>query len=616
MQPNIVILILAAAVMFAVIGGLAMLAHHFTLDGIKSRTVGDGQHGTARWATPQEISKSYAKVPFQPELWRRGEHLPERQGIVVGTQFRHGQYHALVDTDDVHVMMIGAAGVGKTAHFLYPNLEYAFASGMSVFTTDTKGDLYRSYAAIARDCYGYRISVLDLRDPVRSNGNNMLHLVNKYMDLYLADNSNVAAKARAERHAKVIAKTIINTSGGDSSAYGQNAYFYDAAEGLLQAVILLLAEFMPPVQSEDGNVQERRHIVSVFKLVQELMEPSRMKGKTKFQLIMEQLPPDHKAKWLAGAALNTGEQAMASVLSTVMSRLNAFLDTELEQILCFGADVDAEQFAAEKSAIFLVLPEEDNSKYFMASLFIQQLYRELLGVADEHGGKLPRRVVFYCDEVGTMPKIESFEMILSGGRSRRLSVVPIIQSYGQLQRNYGKEGAEIIEDNCQVTVFSAFAPQSDTAKILSEHLGSRTVLSGSVSRGKIDPGQSLQMTGRPLLYPDEIKVLPRGEFVVTKSFCHPMRTTLPLFLKLGIRFDAPFELPDRGFRTVAYASAQDLELCILHAAFDGAREPAEAPPGGTQPAPPAPKGPVVHNRFPSELADIFREGPVNTGDMP
>ena len=65
-----------------------------------------------------------------------------------------------MDSDDVHVMMIGASGVGKTAYFLYPNLEYACASGMSFLALDTKGDLARNYGAIARDIYGYRISAL------------------------------------------------------------------------------------------------------------------------------------------------------------------------------------------------------------------------------------------------------------------------------------------------------------------------------------------------------------------------------------------------------------------------------------------------------------------------
>ena len=88
---------------------------------------------------------------------------------------------------------------------------------------------------------------------------------------------------------------------------------------------------------------------------------------------------------------------MASVMSTVLSRLNAFLDSELEQVLCFDSAINAEKFGSEKSAIFLLLPEEDTTKNFMAGLMIQNLSRELFAVADENGGKLQNRVVAYAN---------------------------------------------------------------------------------------------------------------------------------------------------------------------------------------------------------------------------
>jgi len=559
MQDKIYILIAAGAIMFAVIGGLSLLAHYYTLNGIKSRTVGDGQHGTARFATKKEIERTYKRIPFRPKVWRKGQEQPKEQGIILGSLSKKNEVTALVDTDDVHTLMIGASGVGKTAFFLYPNLEYACATGMSFLCTDTKGDLFRNYGAVARDYYGYNISVIDLRNPTRSDGNNLLHLVNKYMDEYRKDERNLAAKAKAEKYAKIISKTIINSS-GDSANYGQNAFFYDAAEGLLTSVILLLAEFLPP---DDEHPEERRHIISVFKMVQELLEPSNVRGKSQFQLLMAKLPPDHKAKWFAGAALNSSDQAMASVMSTVLSRLNAFLDSEMEQILCFDTAIDAEKFCNTKSAIFIVLPEEDLTKYFMVSLMIQQLYREILSVADEHGGKLPNRVVFYCDELGTIPPIESLQLIFSASRSRRLLMVPIIQSFGQLQKNYGKEGSEIIVDNCQCTIFGGFAPNSQTAEVLSKALGSRTVMSGSISRGKNDPSQSLQMMERPLMMPDELKSLPKGQFIVMKTGTHPMQTRLRLFLDWGITFDNVYEVSEKAERRVAYADKDELERRIV-----------------------------------------------------
>lgn len=551
-------LLIIGAIMFSLLGGITLLSRLYSLNGIKSKTVGDGQHGTARWASKAEIRRMYKHIPFTPARWRTqakngeaptskdGKPLP--QGIVVGCKSKRHSTTAMVDTGDVHALMIGAAGIGKTAYWLYPCIEYACAAGMSFLSTDTKGDIVRNYGNIAKD-YGYNISVIDLRNPTRSNGNNLLHLVNKYMDLYMANPKELAYKARAEKYAKIIAKTII-LSGMEATSFGQNAYFYDAAEGLLTSTILLIAEFGEP---------EKRHIVSVFKVIQELLAPARG-NKRQFNLLMDMLPNDHKAKRFAGAALNSAEQSMSSVISTALSRLNAFLDSELEQLLCFDTEIDAEKFCAEKSAIFIVMPEENPNTYFVVSLIVQQMYREILAVADEQGGKLKNRCVFFCDEFGTLPKIESAEMMFSASRSRRLQIVPIIQSFAQLEKNYGREGADIIIDNTQLTIFGGFAPNSSSAEVLSKALGSKTVLSGSVSRSKNDPSQSLQMIERPLMTPDELKSMPKGQFIVMKTGAYPMKVKLKLFFEWGIEFDEnnPYTVEEKGNREVKYADKDEI----------------------------------------------------------
>ena len=540
----------------------------YGLNRIKSKTVGDGQHGTARWATKKEIATMWNIVPFEPEKWRKNKgkvntwtnpqtnkEEPIPQGIIVGQEMRGKKQYCWVDDGDVHTLMIGAAGVGKTAYWLYPCIEYAMASGMSFLSTDTKGDIMRNYGRIASENYGYHISVIDLRNPTRSHGNNLLHLVNKYMDLAKEHPDEIKYRAKSEKYAKIISKTII-MAGMEGSSFGQNAYFYDAAEGLLTATILLVAEFCEP---------EKRHIVSVFKIIQELLAPSGQGKQNEFQSLMKLLPAEHKAKWLAGAALNTSEQSMASVMSTALSRLNTFLDSELEQLLCFETEVDAEEFCEHKSAVFLIMPEENPNTFFMISLIIQQLYREILAVADEQGGKLKNRCVFFCDEFGTLPKIESAEMMFSASRSRRLQIVPIIQSFAQLDKNYGKEGAEIIVDNTQLTLFGGFAPNSQTAEKLSQALGSQTIQSGSVSKGKDSTSQSIQMIERKLMTPDELKALPRGSFVCMKTGCHPAQVTLKLYFKWGITFDEehPYSVEEHGNRKVAYADREELRDAIL-----------------------------------------------------
>lgn len=625
-MPNALIKIIPLVLIFG-----AFMIVMFFLDqkslNIKSKTVGDGQHGSASFATPKEMDKFFKRVNYTPTAWRinNPESLP--QGIIIGCNitkiWKKKKVTAVVDEGDVHALMIGAAGVGKTAKFLYPNIEYCCASGMSFVTLDTKGDLLRSYAPIAKKYYGYDISVLDLRNPTQSDGFNMLHMVNRYMDDYLQTDSLVS-KAKAEKYAKIISKTIMNSGGFDSANAGQNAFFYDSAEGLITSVILVISEFcspyaLLPVQRQnkkeaiekrlkyienmrnfcienkvtflpqkdsarkeaetaeivilfkpqkenDGEPEthhgEERHIISVFKLIQDLLGPSEVKGKSQFKLLMELLPEEHKARWMSGAALNTSEQAMASVLSTALSRLNAFLDSEIEQLLCFETKINTESFCKQKSAVFLIMPEEDDSKYFLISLIVQQLYREMLSIADEMGGKLPNRVMFFLDEFGTLPAIKSAEMMFSASRSRRISFVPIIQSLAQLEKNYGKEGKDIIIDNCQICIYGGFAPNSEAADVLSKILGERTVMTGSVSQGK-DKSKSLQMTGRPLMTADELKVMPKDTFIVTRTGVKPMKTILKLFFEWGIQLNEKYALRQPVVRKVCYADKKEIRSAII-----------------------------------------------------
>lgn len=561
-QTQIIGLIIMTLI-FAVMMILVYASNNHSLNGIKSKQIGDGQHGTARFSTKAEIKKTYTQIPFDPKNWRQGVNQPHSskgdvvQGTIVGCKTHHGKTYALVDEGDVHTMMVGAAGCGKTAFFLYPNIEFACASGMSFLSTDCKGDVARNYGEIAKKYYGYNVSVLDLRNPTKSDGNNMLHLVNKYFDIYKKDKDNLSAKAKAEKYAKITAKTIINIGGAESASMGQNAFFYDAAEGLISSIILLIAEF---------GAENERHIISVFKMIQDLIEPmeekntseqKQKKPRTGFKTLMDKLPDEHKAKWLSGSALHSADQAMLSVMSTSLSRLNSFIDSELEQLLCFGTTIDAEKFCSEKSALFIILPEEEKNKYFMVSLIIQQMYREILAAADENGGKLDNRIMFFLDEFGTFPKIDGAESMFSASRSRKISIIAIIQSFAQLEQNYGREGSDIIVDNTQLTIFGGFAPNSSSADILSKALGEQTVLSGSISHGK-DKSRSLQMIGRPLMSSDELKSMPKGQFIVMKTGTHPMISPLKLYFKWGIKFEEPYMLEDKGARRVKYMNRDEL----------------------------------------------------------
>ena len=135
--------------------------------------------------------------------------MPKVQGLIRGSTQRGKQLDALVDRDDVHCLMIGASGVGKTAFFLYPNLEFACASGMSYLALDTKGDLARNYGTIAQKYHGYHVSVIDLRNPTRSDGSNLLTLINRYMDI-AREQTDEKIRAALDRDLKGSTNLIIS----------------------------------------------------------------------------------------------------------------------------------------------------------------------------------------------------------------------------------------------------------------------------------------------------------------------------------------------------------------------------------------------------------------------
>ena len=572
-----VIVWIIGIVVLALAFGKNLFFHRDPTKSKKMTQTGAGEFGTAKWAEKDEYLQAFKKVEYRPDLWRQGINLPEYQGLIVhceraGEKDRpkkdnpslldnildkvmkkdgHGPLYCYVDDGDVHTLMIGASGIGKTANFLYPNLEYACASGMSFFTTDTKGDLYRNYGTIAEKYYGYKIKIIDLRNPLQSSHYNMLYRLNFCMKKYKETGSS-SWMGKAEKSAKIISKAIISSglkSGGDM---GSNQYFYDSAEGIITAILLILAEYGEPGE---------KHIVSCFRLLQDMMSPSGDENKNQLQVCIDLLPQDSRARMFASTALETAPETMQSVISTAMSKLLSFLDSEMEQILCFKNQIEVESFCKEKTAIFVVLPEEDRTKYFIASLFIQQIYQEMLIVADKLGGKLPNRAMFYCDELGTMPKIDGIEEMFSAARSRKISIVAIIQSLAQFERTYGKESATIIADNCQNTLFGGFAPNSETAERLAKNLGTQTIKTTSATynerTGILDrnhaQSRNESMTSRQLMTTDELKNMPKGHFILMKTGFNPFKTKLKLFLDWGITFEDEYSIPYNEEKKAKYA---------------------------------------------------------------
>ena len=559
-------IIFIVVVLLAIILMIILSGNGRNLNSMRRNTVGDGQFGTQRPATKSEMKKEFVRIKYLPGKWRKGLELPTVEGYIVSFEWVGLTRYALIDTSDSHVFNCAGPAGGKTKTLLFAQMEYALACGMSFINTDSKGDVLRMFGTIAKKYYGYENWVLNFKSPMRSQSINLNQLINKYMDIYKAT-GDLSAKARAEGYAQRLSSTIVNS---DNFSGGQNAFFYEAAEGVITAASLLVAEYLSG---------DQRNIVSVFKIISELMakgtspqgaeSEKEKKMYTKFQELMDNLPEGHKAKWFAGAVANStggSNSPFFSVMQTAMSRLLSFINSEMEQILCFDSELDMEHICENKVAVFIVFPEADKTKHKLVSIVLSQLYNESLQYVENYceNNRLQRRLYFYEDEFGLFPKQENVDGMFAASRGYNIMIVIFIQALSQLQEKYGANGTKTIMSCCQIVFGGGFAPLSDDAKVFVENLGSQTVATGSISTGSStgfwgNTGSvNRSMTKRELYTADELKQLPYGKWLCVKKSFRPFIANMPFFKSIGILEDEPFLMPERTIMKINYPSADKL----------------------------------------------------------
>ena len=515
------------AVIAACIGLITVLVmSSSSLDSIKSLRVGDGQYGTARWATDEEKFKMFTKVPFGRE---------KSPGYVVGVDTKKEYW--LVDTSDQNLLQVAPPGAGKTKFCIIPTLYYNAlvhkntGKGASLILTDCKGELYSVCAAMLQQ-HGYRTPFLDFRNTLRSYRFNLMYNVNKYIDKYKAaqtEEERLIAYGRAERYAKVLSESIVDNI-DDAQKSEASQYFKETAKGLLTGIILLVSEY---------GGEDERHIISVFRLIIELNGldegSSDVMQRSKLEKLLTHVDNPRLINYV-GPAMKADARTSMNVFSSALGKLVAFIDAELEQMVCGHSeelgDVD---FIKYPTAIFLICPDENTTRHFFASLYIRYMMNDLIEQASHTKElRLSRDVLCIWDEFGNMPPVKNMDVLLTAARSRGIRFFISLQSFAQLEKNYSQRSAKILRGACQIKMYTYMA-DDDEAKALSEALGDMTVQSGSVSRSTRDgfwtdsSSQSVQMTKRRLMTPDEIMQIPQGEFILRKAGSVSARTHLELF---------------------------------------------------------------------------------------
>lgn len=538
---------------------------------IKAVKVGDGQHGNAAYMNKDEQTEIYRKVQMGQE---------REPGLLVGSE--PGMWQ--VDVSDNNLLMIAPPGGGKTTQNYIPTIAYNIAvqrntgHGPSMLLTDVKGQLYRTTAELAKEA-GYRTLVLNFRDVMSGQWFNLMYKVNRCMDSYKAATDpmqQAISYGMAERYAKVCAASLVDNMGDASSKSSASDYFDETAKGLITGLILLVSEYGAP---------NERHLISVFNLVIELNGQQAANGgvmtmvnqKSRLAVVMEDID-NERIKRYVGAAMSADSRTSMNVFSSALGKLTKFIDAELEQMICQHSPELADlEFLDEPTIIYIVCPDENTTRHFLAALFIRFFANDLIETAEnKYSGVLPRQVLFMLDEFGNMPVIQDVDVLFAAIRSRGVRIMIALQSYSQLYKSYSREKAEIIKDTCQMVMFTFCSPSSQqTAESLSKMLGNETVLTGSVSYNQGRASSTSSMVGKPLISPAEMVIIPWGTWIVMKAGRKPLRTQLRPYKELVKVPDAEAQAASKPFTDIVVSNtktlvgrAKDKEVYLQKGMFD------------------------------------------------
>ena len=521
-----------------------------------------GSLENSRFLTDEERDKYFPKFTYETLPQMKNDGVPVRavlnkKGVLEGN-FKPG----------VHALVIGATGSGKTTTFISPMIQLIGATecGSSMILTDPKGELFDLHSKFLRE-RGYKVLVLDLRDTYSSSRWNPLEPIWDSYQEYLEAGRGVrmhldsmddypglrrmnGGAKPGERWVEWDGKAYVDLTHcrDDISVARQKIYdeMYEDLQDLVGGLI--------PIQNEKDPLWERgaRSIVTAtcLAMLEDSADPELGMTKEKFNLFnvnkalgnsdnnyevlrnyFEGRDPLSQAYQLSRQVMTAPEATLGSYMSITFDKMSIFNDRGLCG-LTSATDIRAEEFPFEKTALFLKIPDEKDTRHFLASLFILSTYKMLIKVATSLPGQtLPHNVYFIMDEFGNMPKIDKFGQMITVGRSRKIWFSMVVQSFVQLTNVYGKEIADIVIGNCGVKMFIG-SNDTDTCKMFSEMCGNMTVRTTSTSSaigGKAgDINLSSQTQVRPLIYPSELQRLNNqestGNSIIVSFNSFPLKT--------------------------------------------------------------------------------------------
>lgn len=512
------------------------------------------EYGTARWENVRELNKkldnNYNKV--NPKLrddniivleqWRPAPLRNKKIEINTYNMRLSQNLNLSLDskfTDlNNNVLIVGGSGKGKSFKFVKPNF---MSLSTSFITTDPKGELARDTCGFFK-YFKYNVEVIDLRD---SDGFKKSTKYNPFA--YVKDALDIR---------KLITNLISNTTEVSSNAADP---FWEKAEGMyLQAIFNYV--WMIGVECERTNRIEH-NMWAVMYLVNKTIIKEDARGQrvdcivdTMFKRL-EMEDENNPAVTFYNNAMSGAADTVRSIVISAKARL-APLDNPALLDFMWEDELNIENWGLEKTAVYLVTPDNDTTYNCIVGLLYTQAFQVLYKLADkEFEGALPVHVRFMLDEFANVALPKEFINLLSTMRSRFISSTIIIQAVSQIKGLFPKQNDyETLMGNCDTLIYLGGNEQS-THKLMSEMLGKMTIdkRSSSDTRGQNHSfGQNEDILGRELMFADEVRKMKNDECIILIAGHNPVKDkkvrTLrePLWkimVKTGkdFRFDARIE---------------------------------------------------------------------------
>ena len=390
-----------------------------------------------------------------------------------------------------NVLVVGGSGSGKTRFFVKPNLMQCVSEKYpcSFVVTDPKGSLIVESGRMLRH-FGYRIKVMNTINFAKSMHYNPLAYIHSEKDILKLVNC-------------LIANTRGEGKGGDP--------FWEKSEVLLYTA--LIGYLWQEALEEDRNFATLIDMIGSMQ-TREDNEDFRNPIDLMFEDLEREKPDCFAVRQYKKFKLAAGKTAK-SILISCGARLAVFDIAELRELTAYD-ELELDTLGDQKTALFLIMSDTDDSFNFLIAMCYTQLFNLLCDKADDvYGGRLPVHVRCLIDECANIGQIPKLEKLMATIRSREISACLILQTQSQLKALY-KDNAETVIGNCDASLFLG-GKEPTTLKALSEALGRETIdtYNTGESRGR-ETSHSLnyQKLGKSLLSVDELEVLDGGKCIL------------------------------------------------------------------------------------------------------